>query len=90
VLNYVKTLDEFVSILGAEAGNLALKTLATKEVYIGGGIPPRILPFFKKDLFMKLFQSKGRYSGFMDKIPMHIILNTKVALIGAPCKALEN
>ena len=86
----VKTLDEFVSILGAEAGNLALKTLATKGVYIDGGIPPRILPFFKKDLFMKSFRSKGRYSGFMDRIPVHIILNTKVALIGAACKALEN
>jgi len=86
----VKTLDEFVSILGAEAGNLALKVLATKGVYLGGGIPPRILPFFKKDLFMKSFRSKGRYSGFMDRIPVHIILNTKVALIGAACKALEN
>jgi glucokinase len=86
----VKALDEFVSILGAEAGNLALKVFATKGVYIGGGIPPRILPFFEKGLFMKSFRSKGRYSVFMDGIPVHIILNTKVGLLGAACKALEN
>jgi len=86
----IKVLDEFVSILGAETGNLALKVLATKGVYLSGGITPRILPFFKKDLFVKSFRSKGRYSDFMDRIPVHIILNTKIALIGAACKALEN
>ena len=86
----VKTLDKFVSILGAEAGNLALKVMATNGVYLGGGIPPRILPFLKKELFMGSFRSKGRYSGFMDRIPVYVILNTKIALIGAACKALEN
>lgn len=85
----VRTLDEFVSILGAEAGNLALKVFATRGVYLGGGIPPRILPFLKKEIFMKSFRDKGRYSDFMDKIPVHVIMDANVALFGAACCALE-
>jgi len=85
----VRTLDEFVSILGAEAGNLALKVFATKGVYLGGGIPPRILPFFKKEIFMESFRDKGRYSDFMDTLPVHVIMNANVALFGAACRALK-
>lgn len=84
----VRTLDEFVSILGAEAGNLALKVFATKGVYLGGGIPPRILPFLEKNFFMESFCDKGRYSDFMDKIPVHVIIASNVALFGAACRAL--
>ncbi len=84
-----RTLNEFVSILGSKAGNLALTVLATNGVYLSGGIIPRMLPLFKKDLFMKSFCDKGRHSDFMKNIPVHIILNTKVALTGAACKALE-
>jgi glucokinase len=85
----VRTLDEFVSLLGAEAGNLALKVLATRDVYLGGGIVPRILPFLKKEIFMKSFRDKGRYAELMERIPVHVILNPDVALLGAASRAME-
>lgn len=85
----IRTLDEFVSILGAEAGNLALKVLATRGVYLGGGIVPRILPFLKKVIFMKSFQDKGRYADLMAGMPVHVILTPDIALLGAASKVLE-
>ena len=85
----VATLDAFVSILGAEAGNLAIKVLATGGVYLGGGIPPRILPALEKGQFIETFQRKGRLSDLMARMPVHVILNPKVALLGAACHALE-
>jgi glucokinase len=78
-----RTLDIFVSILGAAAGNGALNMMTLGGVYIGGGIPPRILPAFKKRLFMEAFTNKGRFSKLMSQIPVHVILNPKVALLGA-------
>ncbi|MCD6518906.1 MAG: glucokinase [Anaerolineae bacterium] len=80
-----KTLELFLSILGAEAGNLALKVLALGGVYLGGGIPPRILPALKKGVFMEAFQNKGRMSSLMQKIPVYVILNAKAALLGVAC-----
>jgi glucokinase len=78
-----KTLEIFVSILGAEAGNLALKGLTTGGMYLGGGIPPRIRPFLEEETFMKSFTSKGRMSYLLSEMPVKIILNPKAALIGA-------
>jgi glucokinase len=83
------TLQTFVSILGAEAGNLAMKVLATGGVYLGGGIAPRILPALDGTLFMDAFRSKGRLSDLLADVPVHVILNPKVALIGAACQGLE-
>ena len=85
----VATLDTFVSILGAEAGNLALKVVATGGVYLGGGIPPRILPILEKGQFMQAFQAKGRLSDLVARIPVHVILNPKAALLGAAQHGLE-
>jgi glucokinase len=85
----VTTMDLFVSILGSEAGNLALKVLATGGVYLGGGIPPRIIPFLKKTEFFHSFQNKGRFSSLLANIPIHIILNHEVALIGAARHGME-
>jgi glucokinase len=82
-------LDVFASILGAETGNLALKVLSTGGVYLGGGIPPRILPVLKQDGFMKAFRHKGRLSGLLTRVPVHVILNPKTALLGAACYGLE-
>jgi glucokinase len=79
----IKTLQMFVSILGAEAGNLALKGLTTGGMYVGGGIPPRILPFIQKEIFMTSFNNKGRMSYLLNDIPVKVILNPKAALIGA-------
>ncbi|MGD2126038.1 MAG: glucokinase [Desulfobacteraceae bacterium] len=85
----VQSLNVFVSILGAAAGNLALTGMSTGGVYLGGGIPPRILPALKQDLFMKAFVDKGRFKGFMTKIPVRVILNDKAALLGAARCALR-
>ena len=85
----VATLDTFVSILGAEAGNLALKVLASGGVYLSGGIPPRILPALEQERFMEAFRSKGRMSDLLARVPVHVILNPKVALLGVACHGLE-
>jgi glucokinase len=84
----IATLNTFVSILGAEAGNLALKALATGGVYLGGGIPPRILPALEQERFMEAFRRKGRMSDLLARMPVHVILNPKVALLGAACHGL--
>ncbi|MBI3610232.1 MAG: glucokinase [Nitrospirae bacterium] len=79
----VKTLDLFISLYGAEAGNLALKVFATGGVYIGGGIAPKIVRKLVEGAFMKAFVDKGRYSSLMDRIPVRIILNEETGLLGA-------
>ncbi len=77
------TLDMFVSILGAEAGNLALKVLSTGGVYVTGGIPPRILDALGHGQFMKSFIRKGRLADRLVRMPVHVVLNTHTALMGA-------
>ena len=77
------TLDMFTAILGAEAGNMALKVLATGGVYLGGGIPPRILPALKNGRFLAEFTTKGRLADLLQTVPVHVILNPKAALVGA-------
>ncbi len=80
----------FASVLGSEAGNLALKVLAMGGIFIGGGIVPHILPFLKEDQFMKAFADKGRLSAILSKIPVKVVLNEKTALLGAAQFAREN
>jgi glucokinase len=84
------TLDLFISILGAEAGNLALKLLTTGGIYIGGGIPPRILPQIEASDFLASFQQKGRFSPLLTKMPVHVILSSQAALYGAARDALDS
>jgi glucokinase len=79
----VRTVSLFCSIFGAEAGNLALKTLATGGVYIGGGIAPRILPFLEGGTFLTAFRRKGRMADLLFRMPVHIILESRAPLIGA-------
>ena len=79
----VAALDLFVSILGAEAGNLALKMKATRGIYLGGGIAPKILPRLKRSGFLEAFVDKGRFRAFMEAIPVKVILNEHTALRGA-------
>ncbi len=83
------TLALFVSILGAEAGNLALKVLSTGGVYLGGGIPPRILPLLEKGQFMQAFTHKGRFAELLNRMPVQVILHPEVALLGAAYHGFE-
>jgi glucokinase len=91
----VATLNAFVSILAAEAGNLALKVLSTGGVYIAGGIPLRILSYLQDDqiiqgnFFMQAFTHKGRFNHILAQMPVHVILNPKVALLGAAIHGFE-
>jgi glucokinase len=84
----VRALDLFASILGAEAGNLALKILATGGVYLGGGIPPRVLPFLEKKTFAEAFLRKGRMQDLVGRIPVYVITNPRAALLGAAALGL--
>ncbi|MFL5541744.1 MAG: glucokinase [Longimicrobiaceae bacterium] len=78
-----RTLRLLASILGAEAGNAALRGLATGGVYLGGGIPPRILPVLRGRDFREGFLSKGPMSRVMERVPVHVILEPRAALLGA-------
>lgn len=83
------TLRMFVSILGSEAGNLALRVMALGGVFVGGGIPARIVPALAAEPFMESFKHRGQLSEMVEKIPVHIILNPKTAFIGAACYGLD-
>ena len=85
----VQALGLFVSIYGAEAANLALKTLAIGGIFLGGGIAPKILPFLRNGTFMKAFIAKGRYKRLLNTIPVHVILNPNTALLGAAAVAAQ-
>jgi glucokinase len=84
----IATLNTFVSILGAEAGNLTLKVMATGGVYLGGGIPPKILSKLTDGTFMASFVNKGRFAEMLARVPVYVILNPKTALFGAACYGL--
>lgn len=79
----MQALDLFISIYGAEAGNLALKGMATGGVYVGGGIAPKILAKLQAPPFMRAFTAKGRISKVLEAMPVRVILNDKTALLGA-------
>jgi glucokinase len=83
------TLRMFVAILGGEAGNLALKVMATAGIYLGGGIPPRILAALQAPPFLETLCHKGRFRETLAKMPVHVILNPKAALLGAAAYGLR-
>ncbi len=85
----VAALDRFVGYYGAEAGNLALKLMATGGVYLGGGIAPRILPKLRGPAFTGAFAGKGRLRPVLEAIPLRVILNDRCALLGAARLATE-
>ena len=78
-----QALDLFVSLYGAEAGNVALKIMATGGVYVAGGIAPKIIKKLMEPHFMKAFVAKGRLQPLVQDIPVRVIMNDKAALLGA-------
>jgi glucokinase len=79
----LKTMDLFVAVYGAYAGNLALTGLTRGGVYVAGGIAPRIIDKLKEGGLMKAFRDKGRFSALMDEIPVHVVMNPAAGLLGA-------
>lgn len=80
-------MDRLMAVLGAEAGNLALTVLALGGVYVAGGIAPRIVAQLKAGPFLASFRSKGRLSDIVARAPVHVVMNPKVALLGAAAVA---
>ncbi|MEE9542880.1 MAG: glucokinase [Thermodesulfobacteriota bacterium] len=82
-----EALDIFVSVYASEAGNLALRALSVNGIYIGGGIAPKIIEDLKTGAFMEAFRKKGRFTEFMSKVPVYVILNEAAPLMGAAGRA---
>jgi len=78
-----------VSILAGEAGNLALKVLATGGIYMADGVALHLLDTLEDPWFMQAFTRKGRFKDLMNRIPIHVI-TTRVALVGAATVELES
>jgi len=78
-----QALNMFVTFYGTEAGNLALKLMATGGIYLGGGIAPKIIDRLREPIFMEAFANKGRFEPVLTNIPVKVILNDKTALLGA-------
>lgn len=86
-----KTMEMFVSAYGAEAGNLALKLLPYRGLYVAGGIAAKILPLLhRNDTFLTAYLDKGRVSPLLKEIPVEVVLEPKVGLIGAAICADQN
>jgi glucokinase len=83
----VETLAAFVEAYGAEAGNLALRTVATGGLFVGGGIAPKILPALADGRFMQAFRDKAPLDGLMAGIPVKVILHPEPGLLGAAVHA---
>jgi glucokinase len=78
-----QALDLWISVYGAEAGNLALKAMATGGIFLGGGISPKILSKLTGQLFMRAFLEKGRLRSLLESIPVQVITNDSAGLLGA-------
>lgn len=78
-----QALDLFASIYGAEAGNLALKSLSLDGVYVAGGMAPKLIKKLQDGTFMKSFTNKGRYKRLLSHMPVKVVMNQQTALLGA-------
>jgi glucokinase len=84
-----EALSLFVTLYGAEAGNLGLRGVATSGVYVGGGIAGKILPALTDGRFMEAFRDKGLMSELVTRMPVKVILNAEAGLLGAAVYAQE-
>ncbi len=82
-----QALDLFAAAFGAEAGNLALRSLATGGLYVAGGIAPKVLPKLQDGTFLEAFRRKGRMSDLMRTIPLVVVLEERTGLLGAALEA---
>jgi glucokinase len=80
-------LDLFVTLYGAEAGNLALKALARGGLFVAGGIAPKILPKMQNGKFFTAFCEKEKFQELLSHLPIHIVLNEEAPLLGAAAEA---
>jgi glucokinase len=78
-----RALDLFVEVLGAQAGNVALSVVASGGVYLIGGIAPRVVERLRGDAFLRAFRDKGRKAAFLATVPVRVVLNPDVGLLGA-------
>lgn len=85
----LRTLRLFASMLAAEAGNVALKHLSRGGVMLAGGVCAKLLPLLKEPEFMQAFVRKGRFEGFLKNVPVKVLLDEQVGLVGAIWYALE-
>ena len=85
----VEALSMFVEAYGAEAGNLALRGVATSGVFVGGGIAPKILPALQDGRFIEAFRAKGAIAELASTIPVKVILTPEAGLLGAAVAAQE-
>lgn len=84
-----QALDLFVEMYGAEAGNLALRALPRGGLYVAGGIAAKILEKLQDGHFMRAFLDKGRLSELLRTIPVHVVLEPMVGLLGAAVVAFR-
>jgi glucokinase len=82
-----EALDMFIAAYGAEAGNLALRAVATAGIYVGGGIAPKILPALESGIFMDAFHNKEPMVDLLRMLPVTVILNPAAGLVGAAVRA---
>jgi glucokinase len=86
----IDALDMFVEAYGAEAGNLALRTVSTGGMFVGGGIAPKILPALTDGRFMRAFRSKAPFEALLSAMPVKVILNPEAGLLGAAVYAARS
>jgi len=85
----VETLDLFVAVLGAEAGNSALRGMTTGGVFLGGGIPPKIIPALEGGTFLDAFRAKAPMEDLVGAIPVHVIIHPDPGLLGTAVAAVN-
>jgi len=85
----VATIDRFLRIYGAEAGNLALKVLPSGGLFIAGGIAPKLLPLLRSGAFLRALLAKGRMRALLERLQIAVVTEPRVGLFGAERAARE-